>query len=67
MPATPGASPRVSVPRSIRQASAGAAPGIQRRSATALPGSVTVSGNTARAEDTLGLSTQRFYRVVIEP
>ena len=34
---------------------------------TALPGDVTVSGNTARTEDTLGLSTQRFYRVVIEP
>ena len=34
---------------------------------TALPGTVTVSGNTARTEDTLGLSTQRFYRVVIEP
>jgi Concanavalin A-like lectin/glucanases superfamily len=34
---------------------------------TALPGEVTVNGNTARTEDTLGLSTQRFYRVVIEP
>ena len=34
---------------------------------TALPGNVTVTGTTARAEDTLGLSTQRFYRVVIEP
>ena len=34
---------------------------------TALPGDVTVSGAAARAEDTLGLSTQRFYRVVIEP
>jgi Concanavalin A-like lectin/glucanases superfamily len=34
---------------------------------TALPGEVTVNGTTARAEDTLGLSTQRFYRVVIEP
>ena len=34
---------------------------------TALPGDVTVSGTTARTEDTLGLSTQRFYRVVVEP
>ena len=34
---------------------------------TALPGTVTVSGGAARTEDTLGLSTQRFYRVVIEP
>lgn len=33
----------------------------------ALPGDVTVSGAAARAVDTLGLSTQRFYRVVIEP
>jgi Concanavalin A-like lectin/glucanases superfamily/HYR domain/Metallo-peptidase family M12 len=34
---------------------------------TELPGEITVTGTTARAEDTLGLSTQRFYRVVIEP
>ena len=31
-----------------------------------LPGDVTVTGPTASAEDTLGLSTQRFYRVVAE-
>jgi len=31
-----------------------------------LPATVTVSGEAARAEDTLGLSTQRFYRVVSE-
>ena len=34
---------------------------------TPLPGEVKTSGGTVRAEDTLGLSTQRFYRVVIEP
>ena len=34
---------------------------------SALPAEVTVSGSAARADDTLGLSTQRFYRVVIEP
>ena len=34
---------------------------------TPLPADVTVSDTSARAEDTLGLSTQRFYRVVIEP
>ena len=34
---------------------------------TELPGEITVTGTTARAEDTLGLSPQRFYRVVIEP
>ena len=34
---------------------------------TALPATVTVTGTSARTEDTLGLSTQRFYRVVIEP
>ena len=32
-----------------------------------LPGEVKASDDEARAEDTLGLSTQRFYRVVIEP
>ena len=34
---------------------------------TELPSEITVTGDTARAEDTLGLSPQRFYRVVIEP
>ena len=34
---------------------------------SSLPGNATVSGSNARAEDTLGLSTQRFYRVAIEP
>jgi Concanavalin A-like lectin/glucanases superfamily/FG-GAP-like repeat/HYR domain len=33
---------------------------------TPLPGEATVTGSTARAEDTLGLSVQRFYRVVVE-
>ena len=32
-----------------------------------LPGEVKAYGDAARAEDTLGLSTQRFYRVVIQP